>query len=119
MKAAAFTELDGLGYVYLNHARCPRCGDDTILFRTPKAKRMHFSMLPTGKYVAHIVVCRVAKAVREERRPANRIPTRKHCFRRRGAWEFLSARRDDGTSITKMPLASVTASGLEIVAPRK
>jgi len=64
---ATYVELVSGGYVYLSRKRCQACGDDVILFRTPKGKRAPFVLLQSGKYLSHFATCRSATNAKTKR----------------------------------------------------
>jgi hypothetical protein len=66
---ATYIELVNGGYVYLSRKRCQVCGDDVILFRTPKGKRAPFVFLQNGKYLSHFATCRSGRKVEDQEKP--------------------------------------------------
>ena len=64
---ATYIELVNGDYVYLSRKRCQVCGDDVVLFRTPKGKRAPFVLLQSGKYLSHFATCRSARRMTGQR----------------------------------------------------
>ena len=63
---ATYIELVNGGYMYLSRKRCQACGDDVVLFRTPKGKLAPFVLLQSGKYLSHFATCRYARRAQHE-----------------------------------------------------
>jgi hypothetical protein len=71
---ATYIELVNGGYVYLSRKRCQVCGDDVVLFRTPKGKRAPFVLLQNGKYLSHFATCRSARKAKYQEKPLELRP---------------------------------------------